>query len=297
MLPPTVLHPVSLPDFVRYLVDHHATPTNLVVCSSRADFEKHLLYCLESARDTEPLASAASQYGGLGNRDQDQAFPAPQTGVDQLLVPTLDNLFTTSTIRLTFCASLETLRAYLSSLTVKSPDRPTAPPSVTSTPFSRTDAHPILALLSPIALHRETTSFSAQGLSRTLAIAVEAAAYRKQKLIFAECSAPPHLLRGQNDAWMEGHDVPGEEAMLDTEAGGGREGEHEVADEARDLFIPRTAADTDPWAEKLSILNVTTKSFGIGDKGWAGRTVTARSVAERWCRFERPRVSTWGREE
>ncbi|KAH7063391.1 hypothetical protein B0J12DRAFT_561886 [Macrophomina phaseolina] len=217
MLPPTVLHPVSLPDFVRYLVDHHATPTNLVVCSSRADFEKHLLYCLET-------------------------FPAPQTGVDQLLVPTLDNLFTTSTIRLTFCASLETLRAHLSSLTAKSPDRPTAPPSVTSTPFSRTDAHPILALLSPIALHRETTSFSAQGLSRTLAIAVEAAAYRKQKLIFAE-------------------------------------------------------SDTDPWAEKLSILNVTTKSFGIGDKGWAGRTVTARSVAERWCRFERPRVSTWGREE
>lgn len=306
MLRPAVLHPVSLPDFVRRLVDHHATPTNLIVCSSRDHFEKHLLYCLEASRGTEPLAPGAFQDGGLGmeeDQDQDQASPAPPTDADDFLVPTLHNLFTTSTVRLTFCANLESLRAHLSSLTVKSPDPPALSSSAESTSFGRTDAYPILALLSPIALHKETTSFSAQGLSRTLAIAVDAAAFRKRKLIIAECPAPHHLLQRPNDAWMEDEELVGAGLISDTEGEGDEETKMEdarggpVVDEPGDVTMGGPAVDEDPWAEKLSILNVTTKSFGIGDRGWAGRTVTARSVAERWCRFEMPQPSSRDKRE
>ncbi|KAF1348069.1 hypothetical protein BDV97DRAFT_298736 [Delphinella strobiligena] len=41
----------------------------------------------------------------------------------------------------------------------------------------------------------------------------------------------------------------------------------------------------DPWAQQLSMLNVTTKTFGVGERGWVGRTVSVRQVAERWCEF------------
>ena len=40
-----------------------------------------------------------------------------------------------------------------------------------------------------------------------------------------------------------------------------------------------------PWEEEVSILNVTTKSFGAGERGWVGRTVTVRAVVGRWCVF------------
>ncbi len=44
----------------------------------------------------------------------------------------------------------------------------------------------------------------------------------------------------------------------------------------------------DPWMEEVPILNATTKMFGMaGEKGWtAGRTVTLKNVAGRWCKFE-----------
>ncbi|KAK7509053.1 uncharacterized protein IWZ02DRAFT_387376 [Phyllosticta citriasiana] len=136
-----------------------------------------------------------------------------------LLTPTLHLLKSTLTIRLVFCPSLEALRAHLAVYNAQSG---------------------ILCVLNMLALHRDTTSFSAQGLSRTLAIAVEAAARRGQKLVMSECPGP-------SDSTVE----------------------------------------EDPWSEQLSILNVTTKSFGVGSRGWAGRTVSARAVAERWCSFER----------
>lgn len=294
MLRPSVLHPVSLPDFLRHLIDHHEAPTSLVVCSSRAAFEQHLLHCLEHGSNSAPLTPQEAQPAALGLADQQQDSPPPPAVSDELLIPTLHNLFTTSTIRLTFCASLETLRAHLSLLSANAPNRP-ASPSLGSNRNSGT--HPVLAILSPIALHKETTSFSAQGLSRTLAIAVEAAAHRRQKLIIAECAVPYHLRQRENDGWTdeergalgadvmldaEGLEAPGEEAVASREEATG-------AQSGEDVRMGGAATEMeDPWEEKLSILNVTTKSFGIGDRGWAGRTVSARTVAERWCRFESP---------
>ncbi|OMP86783.1 hypothetical protein BK809_0000458 [Diplodia seriata] len=287
MLRPSVLHPISLPEFLRHLIDHHATPTSLVVCSSRADFEQFLLHLVEDARTSERLAPAGTQDVETQDVERSPSPPPPPPLLGELLIPTLHNLFTTSAVHLTFCASLETLRAHLSSLTTRAPGDPASQLTPqASTPFGGpTGSHPLLALLNPIALHRETTSFSAQGLSRTLAVAIEAAAFRKQKLVIAECPVPHHLRHKGNDAWMD------EEETLLGAGFGEREGveqeEREGGTATDDLPMAGIAADEDPWAEKLSILNVTTKSFGIGDRAWAGRTVTARSVAERWCRFEK----------
>ncbi|KXL42755.1 hypothetical protein M433DRAFT_30196, partial [Acidomyces richmondensis BFW] len=42
----------------------------------------------------------------------------------------------------------------------------------------------------------------------------------------------------------------------------------------------------DVWDEEVSILNVTTKSFRSSERGWVGRTVKLRTIAERWCIFK-----------
>ncbi|KAL5117911.1 hypothetical protein ACEQ8H_004230 [Pleosporales sp. CAS-2024a] len=53
---------------------------------------------------------------------------------------------------------------------------------------------------------------------------------------------------------------------------------------------PGPAAMTeDPWEQQLSILNGSARRFGAGSGGeraWAGRTVTAKTIAARWFRFQ-----------
>jgi hypothetical protein len=52
----------------------------------------------------------------------------------------------------------------------------------------------MLAILDPIQLHRPTSAFSAQGLNRTFAVAVEAARHLNVRLVVAETDA---------NAWSE----------------------------------------------------------------------------------------------
>ncbi|KAK7538099.1 uncharacterized protein J3D65DRAFT_552077 [Phyllosticta citribraziliensis] len=195
---PIVLHGLSMTDLLQHLTATHSAPTTLIVCSSRDLFEHQLVRAL-----------------GASSLQVDQDGHARK---HPLVTPTLHLLKSTLTVRLAFCPSLEALRAHLAVYRANH-----------ACEVSGGTREPMLCILNMLALHRETTSFSAQGISRTLAIAVEAAARCGQKLVISEY----------------------------------------------------------PWSEQLSILNVTTKSFGVGSRGWAGRTVSARAVAERWCRFER----------
>jgi hypothetical protein len=41
----------------------------------------------------------------------------------------------------------------------------------------------------------------------------------------------------------------------------------------------------DPWANEVPLLNITSSKFRAEQRGWVGRTVTARTVGERWCLF------------
>jgi hypothetical protein len=44
---------------------------------------------------------------------------------------------------------------------------------------------------------------------------------------------------------------------------------------------------TDAWDQDLSMLNITTKTFGAGERAWVGRTVRIRQVAGRWFEFRK----------
>ena len=59
--------------------------------------------------------------------------------------------------------------------------------------------------------------------------------------------------------------------------------EDTAIDLGSDDALAALPATSNPWDDEVSILNVTTKSFGAGERGWVGRTVKVRTIAERWC--------------
>ena len=95
--------------------------------------------------------------------------------------------------------------------------------------------------------HRSTAEHSAQGLSRTLAAAVESASLAEQKLVLAEA-------KKQNI------------------------GEQYVDTEAYDLTFEN------PWKEQVPVLSGSIR-FGGEDRVWAGKTIEVGHVLARWCRF------------
>jgi hypothetical protein len=114
----------------------------------------------------------------------------------------------------------------------------------------------MLAILNLIRLHRHSSAFSACGLNRSMSVAVEAAYHTGSKLLLAEI---PQSYNQSDDA-----------ANPDSSP-------------AADMVDMST---TNPWLEEVSMMNVTTKSFGAGGCGWVGRTITIATIAQRWCSFK-----------
>jgi hypothetical protein len=226
-----VLTNVDISGFINYVLDKHTKPSVIVVCMTREAFLQQL-----SADLTKPDRPGDSK--GL------------------LQQPTLRILATSQTVKLAFCPDVTNLRAYLAAFPARNVQD--ALPKA-----SASGDHAILALLNLLELHRPTSAFSAQGLNRTFAPAVEAAHHTGHHLVVAECTIPHTADPGVEQYEATTTDQPGEVTVLDP-----------------------CDSPSNPWDEEVSILNVTTKSFGAGGRGWVGRTVKLRHVAERWCRFE-----------
>ena len=219
--------------------------------------EKHtapsiIVACMAKEAFLERVMSDISQASNDQPENENAHSALPKISRDLLQQPSLRLLATSQTIKLVFCPDLSRLRAYLA---VLSPHAS----SQTTEPASESSKHPlqqsILAMVDVLEVHRPTSAFSAQGLNRTFSLAVEAAHRTGSRLIVAECATKP------GDA--QAATPPEEMAGVET-----------------------STSLVDPWDEEVSILNVTTKSFGAGGRGWVGRTVKLRHVAERWCHFE-----------
>jgi hypothetical protein len=246
--PPTILHPIELATVMQHVLHRIAPPVHLISCSSQEEFLRQLLASIKHenelvVREAEEAGLPPKKIQGLARRKHD------------LLIPTLRQLANAESVKVTFCETVTQLLAYLSVYQL---------PNEVS---DEQETRPTIALLNPVSLHRNGSSFSAQGLSRTFASAVEAAARVNARLLVAECSlrAAPFsdvLAEPRSDDLMY-------ESAFENEQG-----------------VSSTRGD--PWEEQVSILNITTKSFGAGERGWVGRTVKIRSVAERWFVFKRP---------
>ncbi|KAE8362852.1 hypothetical protein BDV27DRAFT_13639 [Aspergillus caelatus] len=143
-------------DLIQYILDHDASRTVLIICSTRDAFLKQLL-AIARARSSETAES------------------------HPILTKTIGLLSDSNRIKVVYCPTLENLRAYLSVLPL-SGDLMQGP--VTEEQKTR---KPLMAILDLVALHMQTSEFSAQGLSRTFANAVEAASREGMNLVLCEC--------------------------------------------------------------------------------------------------------------
>jgi hypothetical protein len=159
-------------DFLEHLIDSNASPTTLVICSTRNDFLTQIIPAILTPRAQE---NPSSQEGFVDDDPTPTSNPRPH----RLLIPTLQLLAKCRTIKMVYCHSIDTLRAYLSSYAA-----PVVTPGTTS-PVS--SPKPLLAILDLVLLHHATSEFSVQGLMRTFASAVEAANRNSMNLVLCEC--------------------------------------------------------------------------------------------------------------
>lgn len=243
---PTVLEDIELENFFQLVLDRHGPSSTLVICSSKDTFLQKL-------------------QAGISQSTQDDEHQQPEDPTTEIrssarqqkwTAPTLRVLASAQTLKVAFCEDVTHLRAYLAAYPHRDEN---LEPSNTAT--SPRVSQRMLAVLNPIALHRPTSNFSAQGLNRTLSIAVDAAHQSGSKLMIAECP-------------VQEASQPTEDEAMDNEDG--EDGETVLAPEHRNM-----------WDEEVSILNVATKTFGAGERGWVGRTVKLRAIASRWCVFEK----------
>lgn len=147
--------------------DSQRGPT-LVICSTRRAFLRQIAPTVLTPQAREIPASQE----GL---DEDEAPQAPIP--HRFLVPTLGLLATSRALKLAFCPTVKCLRAYMSTYTA----------STMSSFTSDSDHMRSLIVVDLLLLHRDTSEFSVQGLSRTLASAMEAAARNGMSLRLVEC--------------------------------------------------------------------------------------------------------------
>jgi len=253
---PRVFTGLRLPDLVQFLLESDSPSSVLVVCASKDIFIEQLhATCLDPGVDNTNDEQTTETIESEPNEPSNPELHPP------LKQPTLHQLVTSRKVKLVFCPELVHLRAYLSTLAI--------PPKSQTTdihaPENNNLNNPLLTILNPINQHRATSSFSAQGLNRTFALAVEAAYATQTQLLMVECPSLGRPRGNSTEHVDAGYDF---EFETDTTAP-----------------PPQPPAAADLWNEEVSILNVTTKSFGAGGRGWVGRTVTVRRVAERWFVF------------
>lgn len=164
------LHPIALPpllaaEFLDYISQHHHSPTTLIICSTREAFLQQLQISIIHQTPTQVSTTDS----------------APSTPL-HLLHPTIHRIAISRTIALAFTPTVPHLRAYLATYS----PRVQVYPSTASPSIHMPSQKPLLAIWGLASLHRSTTEYSAQGLSRTLAVAVEAAHSAGQRLVLAE---------------------------------------------------------------------------------------------------------------
>lgn len=276
---PLVLESITLSVLLETIIQHHADESEIIICSSRASFldkisradapsacdqadERHAPDdpdLLDGTEVHEPGGRISARVRGevehAAQPDamiEDISSAQSVTGMHSLAAMSLQILSATRDVRVSFCPDLSHLLAHLSNLSIQFPN--THPASAPGEP--PVVERRILAIVNLIDVHKPTSSYSVQGLNKTFAAARDVAFALGAQLLIAECP----LTRPRNLS-------------------------------ASDEMHASDVHATGPWDEQVSMLNVTTKTFGVGESGWVGRTVPIRVVAERWCRFVHCRSS------
>ncbi|KAI0541134.1 hypothetical protein GGR58DRAFT_57113 [Xylaria digitata] len=175
------LSPALPSELLSYILTQHVYPTTLIICSSQTDFlvsvsEDIRIQSLKKTSNTDQ--PELHEEGLLYNQD-----PTTEgTEVKHALLSSpLYQVATSRHIRVVYVPTVTHLRAYLS---VFSPDesRVPVPPAFKLTGHSE----PHIILYGFLKLHRDTSEWSAQGLSNTISIMVELAHRLSWKALLIE---------------------------------------------------------------------------------------------------------------
>jgi len=252
---PIVYHPTALIDFIQFVTQHAPAGAILVICETRQSFLLQLQNSILN-KCHEPEQNAPTTAG---------EHPATTSIIDPIDHPlfarTLRLLAMSRKIKLLFCPSVAVFHAQIATLSSKESASATG------------GEPPMLAVLNLVRMHRSTASYSAQGLGKAIAAAVEAAWQTKHRLVLFEY---PESIEAVSTISLNDHSDPLDEPMdADTEEAN--------QSPSREVIAP---LPEDPWLEQVQILNATTKTFGnVGNRGWMGKTVKIADIAARWCAF------------
>lgn len=250
---PVIYFPAPLVDFILHICETARPGTILIVCLDQQTFLQHL------------IISTNKSLENVDNGDEAEAQLRPSSS-HPLLERTLRLLAVSKNIRLAFCPSVAAFYAYVSTISMRSKQED-----------AQLDGLPPLAILNLVRIHRTTALFSAQGLGKAFATAVEAAWQTRRRLVLFEY---PEAIEHNVAAMAESdHSDPVDEPSEwhDERDGGGPPN----VGRAPSLSIENI------WQEQVTILNAATKTFGnLGDRGWMGRTVKIIDVAARWYTVE-----------
>jgi hypothetical protein len=173
--------------------------TTLIICSSKEQFLQQLIPFLSAHQPTQAVACQEDTEAEDTHQSQQP---------HSFLEPTLQLMSISKASKLAFCPTINTLRAYLSSLAMR--DQTKSAPRAS------------LMIVDLILLHHATSEFSVQGLMRSLASAVEAAARNKVDLQLCECRDVHDLENPDRGARLWDAEVPllsGSVRLRDEDAG------------------------------------------------------------------------------
>lgn len=243
-LTPLILSPALPSELLTFIIRRHEYPTTLIVCSSQVEFLKFLL---SDARNSLPVAA-------------DDGQPAAPSS---LLSSPLYQVAIARHIRMIFVPTVSHLRACLSVFNTQ--DSKVPPPPLTANP-GRTRSRPLLLVYGFLAMHRDTSEWSAQGISSTAASLVEAARRVGFRAIVVD--SPQAVMQSEGDA--------------DTRSAG-TDDEH-VGSETEQAIL----------SEEVPLLSASARRAGahLDNVDWTGRTVTVARVLGRWFRY---RQGDWAR--
>ncbi|EER38287.1 conserved hypothetical protein [Histoplasma capsulatum var. duboisii H88] len=171
---PSVRSLDSAPDYVEYLLSRDASTTTLIVCSTRDAFLQQLYTSIA------PTAPGAEQPSSPQNGHHGDSHKCSH----RRLFNTIGSIARAKRLTLAFCPSLEHFRAYIS--VFRCPQLLSPQQECSHLSYRK---RPVLAVLGLVSLHYDTSQFSAQGIAKNLALAVEIAAREMVDLTLCECVA------------------------------------------------------------------------------------------------------------
>lgn len=274
-----ILESITQTVFLETILQSQCSAATLIICATKQEWQTRYLDELQHSDGDRPRAATAAAAASSPPPAQQNAAnvshpatssPSPHRSLPATLQPTLQRLCAASRVKVIFCANLPQLHAYLSVLTTRgeSSISGTDTPAEPTTTGARPGPGPrLLAVWDLIKLHRPTLAFSAQGLNKTFAALVDAAQNLGARLLVAESEF-------ESDNGEEPSSSPDQNHIGNVQQGADvSSAPHPQSHENR----------ISVWDEPVSMLNVTTKTFGVGESGWVGRTVTIREIAARWC--------------